>query len=375
MSAPLCFIFTTSHRDYEESLAPAAHDAGLEPWRPSLEAAPDEIFEQMLLCPFAVVDVTREDATAYYGLGMRRAQRPGTTVVIAAGAAPEWLDAIRYSAIPPREAIAEALKQRRNSARRHSIFSLLELATDHAKTDIFREEARKRGDGGGQAGVLVDRLLSYRAVSAWSDMVELTAKMPLPLAQTALVREQTAWALNRLHRREEAESVLRELLEEKGPSSEACAILGRIYKDQWDETRERRWLDQAIGAYLAGFEADWRDAYPGINAVTLMELADPPDERRTEILPLVRYAVERKIAKDNPDYWDYATLLELAILGEDRSKAEKNLTQALAAIREKWEPETTARNLRLIREARERRGAGAEWPKDIERALLSRTRG
>ena len=32
---------------------------------------------------------------------------------------------------------------------------------------------------------------------------------------------------------------------------------------------------------------------------------------------------------------------------------------------EEWEPETTARNLRLIREARERRGSRAAWAEKI----------
>jgi hypothetical protein len=39
-------------------------------------------------------------------------------------------------------------------------------------------------------------------------------------------------------------------------------------------------LDRAIGACLKGSEADWRDAYPGVNAVMLMELKEPPDPRR-----------------------------------------------------------------------------------------------
>ena len=48
-------------------------------------------------------------------------------------------------------------------------------------------------------------------------------------------------------------------------------------------------LDKAIDAYLHGFEADWRDAYPGVNAVTLMELKEPPDPRRARLLPVVKY--------------------------------------------------------------------------------------
>ena len=44
-----------------------------------------------------------------------------------------------------------------------------------------------------------------------------------------------------------------------------------------------------------GFQADWRDAYPGVNAVTLMEMQDKPDPPiQAEILPVVRYSAPQK---------------------------------------------------------------------------------
>ena len=154
-----------------------------------------------------------------------------------------------------------------------------------------------------------------------------------------------------------------------------------MYKDRWEAAVKsgetmlaRGLLDKAIDAYLKGFEADWRDAYPGVNAVTLMELKDPPDARRLKLIPVVTYAVERKIASGKPDYWDYATLLELAVLAKDEEKAMKALSDALAAIREAWESETTARNLRLIRETRERWGEIVSWAKEVEEELDKRVK-
>ena len=134
-------------------------------------------------------------------------------------------------------------------------------------------------------------------------------------------------------------------------------------------------LDNAIEAYLHGFEADWRDAYPGINTVTLMEVKEPPDPRRQPLIPVVTYAAERRIASGKADYWDFATLLELTILAKDQQRATNVLGKALAAVREVWEPETTARNLRLIREAREHRKEDEAWCKQIEDALLERAKG
>jgi hypothetical protein len=132
----------------------------------------------------------------------------------------------------------------------------------------------------------------------------------------------------------------------------------------------RGFLKKAIDAYLRGFESDWRDAYPGINAVTLMECSDPPDPRRNELMPVVAYSVKRRLASKRPDYWDYATELEVSVLSEKVEDAQSSLGMAIASVREPWEPETTANNIRMIREARERRGVECEWIKDIETNLM-----
>ena len=136
-------------------------------------------------------------------------------------------------------------------------------------------------------------------------------------------------------------------------------------------------LDKAAAAYLKGFEADWRDTYSGVNAVTLMELKQPADPRRREILPVVHYAVEQRIRAGAADYWDYATLLELAVLACDETKGIGALGQSLARVRDAWEPQTTAKKLRLIREAR--LGRGAECPvwadNAVEELLKAAARG
>ncbi len=130
-------------------------------------------------------------------------------------------------------------------------------------------------------------------------------------------------------------------------------------------------MKKAIEAYRTGFETDWRDAYPGVNAVTLMEISDPPDPYRKELVPVISYAVKRRIEAGQPDYWDHATRLELAVLAKDRHVAFDALANARAIIREPWEPETTVRNLRLIREARAERSEEVPWALEIEEALLA----
>ncbi len=94
---------------------------------------------------------------------------------------------------------------------------------DHEKTDIFRREinrsqelkeklhSAKAGDvaaldalrddlgdiAAREAGVVIDLFLAYRAVKAWDKMIALYKAMDPVLANTALAREQYAFALNR----------------------------------------------------------------------------------------------------------------------------------------------------------------------------------
>jgi tetratricopeptide (TPR) repeat protein len=433
---PLCFVLmpfglrpgvggATINFDsvYQELISPAIEEAGLEPLRADEEMTGGIIhkpmFERLILCEFALADLTTANANVFYELGVRHAVRPWSTIVLfAAGGTQLPFDVAPLRAIPyqlsadgkpahplvTKAAIKDRLIEARNAATDSPIFQLVEGFPDieRLKTDVFRERvtysnrvkerlaaARRQGAdeiraiekelgeiASQESGVVIDLFLSYRAVRAWEAMIDLVARMPPPLVATVMVQEQLALALNRAGRTNDAGRVLTDLLEKRGPSSETYGILGRVYKDRWeaaaeagDRFRARGFLDKAIDAYRRGFETDWRDAYPGVNAVTLMELKEPPDPRREQLIPVVRYAVDRRIAAGKPDYWDYATRLELAVLAEDEDEAGRALGDALAASREIWERETTARNLRLIREAREHRQRRSDWIKEIETGL------
>ena len=86
-----------------------------------------------------------------------------------------------------------------------------------------------------EAGVLVDLLRSYLAVEEYGDAVALAEAMPEFVRRVPQVREQLAFALNRLDRRVEAEEILLRLLDERGADSETYGLLGRVYKDQWGQ--------------------------------------------------------------------------------------------------------------------------------------------
>jgi hypothetical protein len=190
------------------------------------------------------------------------------------------------------------------------------------------------------------------------------------------MQEQYAFALNRLKQGDKAEAILKELIEKRGASSETNGLLGRVYKDRYEQALEAKSirangeLNRAIDAYAAGFEADWRDAYPGINAVTLMEMQDKPDPRQKDMLPVVRYSALRRARLPGADYWDHATMLELAVLANDIEETSNWLSSAVATERdEAWKFETTKKNLGLIRRRRTSRGEDAEWIAEVETEL------
>ena len=398
-------------RIYAEIIAPAVEAAGLDGVRADEEQGAGFIhklmYERILLSEYAIADLTILNANVYYELGIRHAARPETTVLTLAQGCPLPFDVGPLRALPyalgddgaPADAGAAkaALAERLVEARQHRamdspLFQLLEgyqaAPIDRLKTDVFRTKiaveeelkarlakAREGGEAGldslrdalgdlsaVQAGVAIDLILSYRAISAFDRIVDLCPKLDAALQRTQLVREQWALALNRVGRDREAEATLTKLIAERGPSSETNALLGRIHKDRWakalaagDSFAAKGHLRKAIAAYRAGFEADWRDAYPGVNAVTLMTIADPKDPLAKEMAGVVRYAVRRRLA-GKPDYWDHATLAELSVIAGDWDAATESLCDALAALDEPWKAETTANNLRLIADARETAG-------------------
>ena len=441
MPKPLCFVLMPFGKKpglsgsvidfdsvYHELIAPAIEEVGWEPLRADEEMTGGIIhkpmYERLILCEYAIADLTTANANVFYELGIRHAVRPSSTLLLfAAGNGQLPFDVAPLRAVPYRlsaegtptdidntkknlvDLLNEAKKEKTDSPIYQLVNNYPDI--DHTKTDVFREQveyssemkkklsnARKQGIESlrdiekelgdiqnTEASIVTDLFLSYRAVKGWKEMISLVEKMSKPLASTVMIQEQLALALNRDMNSEEAESILLDLIEKRGPSSETFGILGRVYKDRWEKAEQsgesilaKSLLNKAIDAYLKGFEADWRDAYPGINAITLMELKEPPDTRREKLIPVVTYSVERRVEAGKPDYWDHATLLELTVLAKNEDAALKTFGDALASIREVWEPETTARNLKLIREAREKRNEKIQWADEIEKELIKRAK-
>ena len=294
---PLCFVLMpfgtkddptigTVHFDaiYEEVIRPAVEDAGMECVRADEEWVGGIIhrpmFERLLLCEYAVADLSLANANVYYELGIRHATRTWSTVLLFQEGFRLPFDVNPLRALPYHlghdgrpapvhvDADRAALTGKLRTAQRHAtdspVFQLLTGLTPPDvsvldDTELFRERAeaatalqnrlvaaRRERDLDGlravradlgdldhtRSGLVIDLLKSYRAVEAHADVVDLVDAMPTVLRSAPQVREYHAFALNRMGRRPEAEAILVQLIKERGPDSETYGLLGRAMLEQ-----------------------------------------------------------------------------------------------------------------------------------------------
>ncbi len=89
---------------YEHAIKPAVEDAGLEPVRADEERTGGIIhkpmFERLMLCDFAVADLTTANANVFYELGVRHTARPHTTLTIFAEKQPIPFDVKFLRSLP-----------------------------------------------------------------------------------------------------------------------------------------------------------------------------------------------------------------------------------------------------------------------------------
>src|SRR4051812_20544100 len=237
---PLCFVlmpFSTkmdaSGRSiefdavYRDLIEPAIRQAGLQALRADDELSGGIIhkamFERLILCEYAVADLTMANANVFYELGVRHAVRPWSTVLIQAGEPHLPFDVNLLRTLPYpitdegrpkddltiRAKLAERLRFAIDQVPLNDspIFQLIEgMPTPdiaHLKTDAFQQQfrasaagqekiadARKQGREALKAfeaglgdiaradtSVVVDLFLSYRGVKAFQEMVDLAGKM------------------------------------------------------------------------------------------------------------------------------------------------------------------------------------------------------
>lgn len=401
---------------YHQGIEPGVKQAGLSCIRGDHERTGGIIhtamFARLLLSEFVIADLTSANPNVFYELGIRHAAKPYTTIPIFAtlGEIPfdvNFIRAIPYDLVDGKLTAdsAEALKTAITGRIRYALEGpttkdspLFDLFSDfpgiemsHELTDVFRDRVKYseqikdqleaiRNDDSDIAsrqqallqkqqslgdlkslerGILVDLLLSYRALNGWQQMIDLYQQLPGDCQQSSIVQQQYAMALNRTGvkaNQKQAIKVLERLIEHKGESAESWGLLGRIHKDFYRATRDSKparasgHLDNAIEAYTRGFECEPADYYPGINAITLLlqKATAEAKQQADRLAPLVAFAAARQGGAESGDYWTVATVFELAAVQQDQPVMDRLLPRLLVLAKEAFYPKTTADNLQLI---------------------------
>jgi hypothetical protein len=406
------------------------------------------MYEKIILCEFCIADLTNFNPNAYYELGMRYAVKPFTTIpIIASSHFPLPFDIApdrtfvyqvddKFNLSDRKNDVSKLAEVLKHAKRSRSVDSPLydlingiafQNSVAHEKTDVFRDRvsyneeikeelahARIKSKPGLdekndrdiikairiealdevvdkykpleniETGVLIDIMISYRNIEAFTEMQAFIEMLPMYVYNTVMVREQYAFVLNRNGGKanpldtfmiQKAENTLQKLESEGKASSETYGIWGRIYKDKFDRAYQANKLGEAkvhlksaLKYYEKGFESDPRDAYPGVNYVTCLELSGKT-EKALRLVPAVEYAVKSKMKRKKPDYWDWATLLELAVIENKTETAEEYFYEASPLAVESWMFGTTRKNLNLIKEFRKARGDNSDGIMEILRLL------
>ncbi len=398
---------------YKEVIKPAIEEVGFEChrlddfmtggiWQKAL-------FSALISADVVIADITSGNANVFYELGIRHALRRGRTILISAGgkqaanvsllpslfyqpddagrltgpAADEFRSRLQSIVRQSQQATASdspifeffpdldvtlppdlERRTRRRGPRliknqREFVQAVVE-SPEQARGDLERSEEAFRGAPEADPSAFMGLLKRYRDLSEWDRVVALADDAPPEIRKSPEVLNFLVLALNRRNGpgdQERAISLMEQQIAETGGDSESFGILGRIYKDRYDQAKERddireaqQNLDKAIETYRAGFEKNPRDYYPGINVVNLL-LQRGDDAARAELevlVPRVRTAVQEKLEGDRVGFWDLATDLQLASIARDWPRAQQRATAMMAQAPAEWMLQTTLRDIQAV---------------------------
>ena len=210
---------------------------------------------------------------------------------------------------------------------------------------------------------------AYRSAEANQYNINLLEQVPPEtLKQNIFLRQQLAHAYNQVGRLDEAENILVKLIDEYGNDPETNGLLGSTYRrkaktiQQTSAFQAEGFYEKSIIAYKAGFDTNPADYYPGINLLNLLFTTGYSQEWFEKYIPLVAYAIERKVQQKPNDYWALASGMELEVLRNNQKKVKDYLMKALACEPPPWEKRSSYDSLKRIYEQKQKnKEQGIEW--------------
>ena len=275
------------------------------------------MISEVIASDLLIADITSRNANVFYELGIRHALRRGRTLLISAGGrSPADISLLPVIFYKPDEAgrltgkDADDFRARlqslvgqsqRTTVNDSPIFEFfpelgvdlpaeLERTTrrrvkttrsqrgfaqavvdspDQARGALEQSEAEVRSAPEVDPSEYLNVMKGFRDLSDWDRVIALAEDAPPELAQSPELRQLLSLALNRRGGREDQEraiSIMEQQIAETGGDSESYGILGRIYKDRYDQAKKRgddaeaaAYLEKAIHEYREGFNTNPRD--------------------------------------------------------------------------------------------------------------------
>lgn len=322
---------------YTQLIKPTLESVGFESFRADEEASSGDIltdmFQELLLADFCLVDMSIDNANVFYELGVRHAFRKRGIVHIQAGRSYMPFDIFSVRTVPyhvtpegvpdpaflekDKAAIARIARATWSSEpeRIHSpVFNLLTslqeadrrslrtplaagfwreynewrervtiaqrqkrigdilLLTEEIKNPLIKEEAIAEA---GRALANLGR--NELALDQYRKGLEINSRNPF-------FRREEAFHLNRLGKVDEAIVKIEAIMADNPNDGEAIAYLGKIYKEMWVDSWKwvkdpaarlktafdsYHWLIMAFNTYMRGYRVNLNQFYPGANALTL----------------------------------------------------------------------------------------------------------
>jgi MAP3K TRAFs-binding domain len=369
------------------------------------------MFTGIISSDVMIADISTGNPNVLYELGVRHALKRGRTILIAASGEPPpyniaYAPILRYDLDPSGRPDAEAMSRFRDrlvSVLRQSARSTISdspiyeffpdietiLPPELASESTPPKKPVRRSAGGAkrsfaQAAIespkqvveelkkserevraapdpieLLTLLRRYRDLSEWDSVISLAEDAP-DSSQSPEVRQILALALNRRGGsgdQERAIALMEALVAETGGDSETFGVLGRIFKDKYNEAAAGKrsseaadCLERALHYYRAGFEKS-KDIYSGVNVVSLLQERTDAAARIEveELVPRIRAIVQGRIEagleSGRVDYWDLATELELAVASRDWPAAATAAERIRQNATPGWMIETTMQSL------------------------------
>jgi Tetratricopeptide Repeats-Sensor len=395
-------------KTYRNIIKPAAQAAGLECIRA------DEIvhsgiidvpmYDQLLNADVVIADLSTSNKNAFYELGVRHALRPHTTIVISEDGVKSFAFDVNHLLVRQYHHLGEDIGfdevMRFREVLTNAINVILETEPRSSDSPVYtflndltppRLQAANtggtatpqpsistmRGDTGGLSThkTLMDQVAAAEGrkdfvtakalLTTIRDLMRqadpLRPENPSILQRLALVTYKSKYP-SAIQALEEASAILKTLDPQTSNDTETLGLWGAVHKRLWDETADRKHLDEAIRGYARGFFLR-NDYYNGINLAYLLNvrsanaktraeaIADfvQAERIRKEVLSICESLIGQEQLPDTDKYWVLATMAE-AYLGTGKGElAAQKLQDAKALSTLAWMTESTDDQMTRLR--------------------------